>query len=286
MEFLRKKEAISYFSKRSNNKDTILLAKDTNETGSKKFVVTQKKKLYKSIKYGDNNFYEFWTSDMEIKFSLDIDLENDIDNPKSIVLENANNVVKELRKFSTGYSLNNVIFLKSNPTEKKINSYHIVFNKIKFKNHTYCNNFFAYLKTKYDMIGCDESIYNMTVLRCCYCTKMSQNNALRPFKFKNIESIYEKKISKSYFYKTLVTNVQGCKVLINKKFIKTKKSKSIPTKNSKDKSYDIFNERKLELILKKLPDKYVDDYNYWIKIGMILHNIDENYFKLGKIGVN
>ena len=280
MEFLRKKEAISYFTKRSDNKDVVLLAKDTNESGSKKFIVTNKKKLYKTIKNGDNNFYEFWKPDMEIKFSLDIDLENDVENPKALVLQNAQDVVTEFKNFLTGYSLDNVIFLKSNPTDKKINSYHIVFNKIKFKNHTYCKNFFAYLKSKYEMTGCDESIYNMTVLRCCYCTKMSQNNALRPFKFKNINSIYEKKISKSYFYKTLVTNVHGCKVLINKKLIKTGEKKSIQTKNSKEKSYDIFNERKLEQILKKLPDKYVDDYNYWIKIGMILHNIDENYFKL------
>ena len=70
---------------------------------------------------------------------------------------------------------------------------------------------------------------------------MSQNNALRPFKFKNIDSIYEKKVSKSYFYKTLITNVHGCKVLINKKFIKTGEKKSIQSKSSKEKSYDIFN---------------------------------------------
>ena len=50
MEFLRKKEAISYFSKRSDNKDVVLLAKDINENGSKKFIVTHKKKLYKTIK--------------------------------------------------------------------------------------------------------------------------------------------------------------------------------------------------------------------------------------------
>ena len=50
MEFLRKKEALSYFTKRSNNKDIVLLAKDINELGSKKFLVTHKKKLFKSIK--------------------------------------------------------------------------------------------------------------------------------------------------------------------------------------------------------------------------------------------
>ena len=278
MEYIRKKDALLHFLKLSNTDNLVLLAQDKNKEGSKKFTILSSKDLYTNIKSNDNNYYEFWTNYQEIKFSLDIDLPNEAIKPAQIVYNNCKNVIKEFKKFLSNYSMENIIILKSKPTPLKLNSYHIIFDKIKFKNHKYCKNFFNYLKNKYTMEGCDDSIYNQTVLRCCYCVKHGRDNILKPIVFKNIKSLYPgKKPTFSFFKKTLITNIDSCKLIIDKMFEVKEVSKVTYESNM---NHEIFNERKIETILNALPSKYVDDYNYWIKIGMILHTIDANYFKL------
>jgi hypothetical protein len=280
MEYIRKKDALLHYTKLSNTDNIVLLAKDKNKEGSKKFSMLSEKELFNKIQKLDNNWYEFWTDSQEVKFSLDIDLENNVTSPAKIVYKNCKNVIAELKKFRSDYSMKNVIILKSNPTNLKHNSYHVIFDTIKFKTHKYCRNFFSYLKSKYDMTGCDNSIYNLTVLRCCYCVKFNRDNMLKPIMFKNIKSIYPgKKPNLTFFKKTLITNTKSCKLLIDHNF-EVPESKSTSYTLPKKVNHEIFNERKLELILKSLPEKYVDDYNYWIKIGMILHSMDPNYFKL------
>ena len=280
MEFIRKKDALLHYSKLSNTKNIVLLAKDRNNEGSKKFTMLTEEDLFSRITNLDTNWYEFWTENQEIKFSLDIDLDNNESSPAKVVFKNCKNVIKELRTFKPNYDMSNVIILKSNPTDLKLNSYHVIFDNIKFKTHKYCRSFFSYLKSKYDMKGCDSSIYNLTVLRCCYCNKFKRKNMLKPIAFKNIKSIYPgKKANLNFFQKTLVTNVKSCKLLIDKFFEESEKKIETYIENKKV-DHEIFNERKLEFILKSLPEKYVDDYNYWIKIGMILHSMDTNYFKL------
>jgi len=286
MNFLkRKRDTELHYNKLSDKKDIILVAKDIGKNGAKTFTTTSNKTLYETIlsnnkKSVESNFYEFWLADQEIKFSLDIDLENTCKNPNTIVHKNCRNVINELKKFKSNYSYKNVLILKSKPTDLKLNSFHVIFTGVKFKSHKHAKNFFNHLKKTYEMKGCDDSIYNSTVLRCCYCTKFGRDNYLLPFKFKNIDSIYEKKLNFKFFKKTLITDVSDCKTLIDKEFRIVEKENIVYSSTNNDNSYEIFNERKLKSILDALPEKYVDEYNEWIKIGMILHNIDVNYFKL------
>ena len=284
MEFFRKHDTLLYMSKLDKKDDLFMFAKDKNKSGSKKFYIMKIKEAYDSIiNDKDNNYYEFWNDSQELKFGLDIDFENTITQPKKQVRNICISVINELKSFYPTYSFSDVIILKSVPTKIKLNSYHIIFDNIKFKNHKHCKGFFNYLKTKSPMLYCDDSIYNMTVLRCCYCEKKGRKNELKPFKFKGIDSIYTKSPSLSFFSRTLLTNVTNCKIVVDKNFdikINEKNSNIIYSNSNPDASYEIFNERKLKQILSELPEKYVDNYDLWIKIGMILHNIDVNYFKL------
>jgi hypothetical protein len=281
MQFFKKRDAILYQSKLDKKKDIYLFAKDKNETGAKIFYINSLKNIYNLILKGKTNFYEFWTESQELKFSLDIDFENTEKNANKIVKNICKFVIKELKEFHPNYSFSDVIILKSLPTDIKQNSFHIIFDKVKFKNHKQCRGFFNYLKSKNEMPYCDSSIYNNTVLRCCYCEKKGKQNTLKPFKFKNVDSIYTRKSTFEFFSKTLITNVDSCKVLVTTKF-ETNVPENIvyASESNNDSSYEIFNERKLKQILNSLPEKYVDNYDLWIKIGMILHNINTNYFKL------
>ena len=284
--FTRKRDAELHYSKLSNNNDILLVARDIAKTGAKNFLTVAVNKLYNKILENDSkkkssNFYEFWTPGQPIKFSLDIDLPNTCKNARNLVYINTKCVIKELKKFKTNYSLENVVFLKSRPTDYKQYSYHVIFDGIQFKDHQECKNFFNYLKTKYKMEGCDDSIYNLTVLRCCYNSKMGRNNELKPYAFKGKKSIYPgKTVNYKFFLKTLITYVDDCKVTIKNQFKVSEKTKLEYSAYKKESANDIFNERKLKTILNALPSKYVNDYTLWLNIGMILHNIDTNYFKL------
>ena len=140
MQFFKKRDAILYQSKLDKKKDIYLFAKDKNETGAKLFYINSMKNVYNLILKGKNNFYEFWTESQELKFSLDIDFENTEKNANKIVKNICKFVISELKEFHPNYSFSDVIILKSLPTDIKQNSFHIIFDKVKFKNHKHSAN--------------------------------------------------------------------------------------------------------------------------------------------------
>ena len=72
MKFLRKIEAINYYTNKIKNKTNIqygLFQEDVDRSGSKCFYVEDIHKIYnKIINVAEPHFYEFWTDNMKIAF--------------------------------------------------------------------------------------------------------------------------------------------------------------------------------------------------------------------------
>ena len=191
MIFHKKRDAVIKL-KQSNNPNLRLVQKDSDELGSKKFLVITQNELFDFIKKAQSNnkhpyFYESWLEKTNILFSLDIDAPNDIDNEKfdKVISKNITNVIKSAKNFyDYEYDVDNVIVLKTNKQPNK-QSAHVIFRGLAFENHLICKNFFfRMIRDKIKLEYCDASIYGLTCLRTCYSTKKGKEFPLLPHKIK------------------------------------------------------------------------------------------------------
>lgn len=295
MKFLTKADAISYYIKNNSDKKLHLFQEDINRAGNKQFYVLLSSQILNKIKkYQNNHFYEFWTDRCKLKFSLDIDIKTSdlngikIDEKIKNIIINVINGAKIYYDYQ--YDIGNIIVLKNDDIiQKKENpnkiSYHVIFNGLVFDNYICCKDFFIRLSKDYDMSWCDKAIYNMTCFRLCFNSKMGKNAILMPVKYiiNNKATNYmnfnaEEKEFNKFWLDTLITHIDMNHVhkLIDKSYIKT--STSI-LKPKVENTNDVSNIN-LEKILFDLPLEYCDDYDKWIKIGMILCNISHDNYDL------
>ena len=218
MIFHKKRDAVIKL-KQSNNPNLRLVQKDSDELGSKKFLVITQNELFDFIKKAQSNnkhpyFYESWLEKTNILFSLDIDAPNDIDNEKfdKVISKNITNVIKSAKNFyDYEYDVDNVIVLKTNKQPNK-QSAHVIFRGLAFENHLICKNFFfRMIRDKIKLEYCDASIYGLTCLRTCYSTKKGKEFPLLPHKIKignNFTSTindYDSELD--FFVQTLITTI-------------------------------------------------------------------------------
>jgi len=136
----------------------------------------------------------------------------------------------------------------------------------------------------------DDSIYGMKCFRICFNSKFGYNNSLYPIKididnnstnFPNIKiknfnnNIYE------YWLNTLISYNYNYDILIDhyiniNKNKKNKNDNNIEndiTENDEEKKYYYYSIDIIKDIIYSLPNKYYDEYEYWISMGFILHNL-------------
>jgi hypothetical protein len=189
--FFKKSDAVQYYKKYCNNNELKLFAEDITDKGNKRYYVMKLDELFNKIIHCEySSYYEFWTNTTNLKFALDIDIpfnEVEIYNDSlNIVKDNILKIqlsAKELYDheykvsdfFVLENDLNSVIF-----ESKKKFSYHVICNGLAFENHTVIKDFFNNTNDKYDLKYCDSSIYNLSCLRMCFCTKKGKNDILLP----------------------------------------------------------------------------------------------------------
>ena len=281
MPYYKKENAVLKLNK-SNNKNLKLIQEDKNINGEKIFYIMDNRELYTKIKKKiDNNitpnYYESWTDNTNLLFSLDIDINDKNINIEEILVNNIKLIIKYGKKFyNYEYKTKNIFLLKSiNQTEKY--SYHIIFRGLIFENNKLLRNFYDRINELEELKYCDKSIYNLTCLRTCFSSKKSKDSILTSYKLKingketmGLEN-YENEFD--YFEKTLITNID----YEDKEFIKKEKHVDIEKiENDVDLITEIKSNNDIENILSYLPSKYCEEFNLWNKVGICLFSIDEN----------
>ena len=106
-----------------------------------------------------------------------------------------------------------------------------------------------------------------------FCTKKNSNSILEPYVINyNNQSTGKYNNNKTFWYNTLITNVN-----LNEKIINTTKTiKNKITNNINTNSKNI----QLETLLEKLPKEYNDDYNKWIKVAFACYNDNVNNYDI------
>ena len=292
--FFKKSDAIKYYKTYCSNNQLKLFAEDIEVKGNKRYYVFKLEEVFnKIIQCEYSSYYEFWTNTTSLKFALDIDIPfNEIDNYNDSLNIVKNNIKKiklsarelyeHIYKFSDFIVLENEF--NSVITELKTKfSFHVVCNGLAFENYNVVKDFFNYTNDKHNLEYCDSSIYNLSCLRICYCTKKGKNDKLKPIiiDIDNNQTFDYLSLNDTFkiWKKTLITYINPNTKIIPKTSIKYKPKETKETKEFKK----IVNNLKIKDILYKLPFDYCDNYNKWIKIGMILFNIstpENDYYNL------
>jgi hypothetical protein len=286
MSFIKKKDAISQYEKLSKGRNTnlYLFQEDVNDKAKKQFLVRSIKDIYDKtiIDNKQSHYYEFWQKNTFMKFALDIDLPKDgisYEDSQEILKKNIEDVIYYADQFYEHiYDISDVIVLETLPHElsSKKYSYHVIFDGLKFSSHLVCKDFFKRMKLETELRGCDESIYNLGCLRIMGSTKKGQKRILEPVEYRIGGK--QTKIGKDlkFFQKTLITYTEDIKDenLIDDSCIENNYEDLVDEKDQsteKDPKENIDN-IDIEKILNGLPIEMCDNYQSWIRIGMILKN--------------
>ena len=288
--FNNKNDAIKYYNNISNN-DLLLFQEDISISGKKKFIISEPENIFNNImNKEESNYYEFWNDKNSISFGMDIDITENMSIIESRIVINKIiiNVINGVKiLYDKEINTKDIYVLQSNIYKDKCKiSYHVIFKNLIFKNYTYCKDFFINLKLHFDMKYCDESIYGLKCFRTCFSSKKGINNVLVPIRLKILDNeielgntcFPENKDIMTYWKNTLITyinNENSNNIYINN-YIKIKNEKQIKINydNDLDNDEQIFNIDKIKNILFSLPSKYYDDYESWISVGFILHNME------------
>ena len=293
MKFFKKNEAINHYNKikdKSIKSNSKLFQEDVDRAGTKCFYVCSPKKIFDRIeKLAEPHFYEFWTDQTNMVFGMDIDYDTSKDDtpPDELLKKIINIVIDGANKYyDHKYKMKDIIILENDNLVQKLenpNKYsaHIVFRGLNFESCIVAKDFFLRLDKDYGIskLYVDKSIYNMTCLRLFMNSKMGKHAVLLPKKLiidgasslstkiyentKNIKDFY------NFFLTTMLTHTNPADKMIMIKDLKNKIDKCQSPQKVADQN-DIANIN-IESILMNLPGKYYDEYDEWIKIGMVLH---------------
>jgi hypothetical protein len=286
MKFLKKQEAINNYNKLKNKENKMLFAEDVDRAGTKCFYVCGPKEIFsKTEKTAEPHFYEFWTDQTKLVFGVDIDFDKSKEEstPDEILTNTINAVIDGAKKYyNHNYKASDIIILENDAMTQQIDnpnkySAHIIFRGLNFSSCVVTKDFFLRLDKDYQISKnfVDKSIYNMTCLRLFLSSKMGKQSILVPKKFEingrptsicNINGSKEDLFD--FFCKTMITYTDPKSKIIGLKDIKHKQDQLMP--KCADHGNDISNIN-IESILMNLPSKYYDEYDYWVKVGMILH---------------
>jgi len=172
------------------------------------------------------------------------------------------------------YDISDVIILETVPQElsEKKYSYHVIFDGLMFANHLVCKDFFRRMKEQTDLLGCDESIYNLGCLRIMGSSKMGESRILEPVQY--CINGKDTKIGNNinFFSSSLITFTENINSdnFIDESYVKNPVENLIEEKDDENK-LDI-NNIDIQRILDGIPIETCDNYQTWMRICMILHN--------------
>lgn len=293
MQFLKKQDAINYYNKLKNKNNIYLFQEDINKAGSKCFYVKNPEIIFDKLeRQVESHFYEFWTDQSKLVFGVDIDYDtkkNDL-NPDQLLINVIHIVFEGAKKYyDHEYKMSDIIILENDKYAQKIDnpnkySAHIIFRGLEFQNCTVTKDFYLRLDKDYKISDyfVDKSIYNMTCLRLFLNSKMNKTAILTSKKMiidgtqtmscnlnGSRNNLY------NFFLNSMLTYTTGNVKLITSKDVIHKQERLMPKCFENDNDISNVN---IESILMSLPSKYYDDYENWIKVGMILytHSTEEN----------
>ena len=283
MSLFTKKDAILQYDRISNSKknvDLYLFQEDVHTNGKKQFLVKATKDIFTKMKDNRNNhYYEFWKKDTPLKFALDIDIPK-----KNITYEQSQGILKKNitdtiyyaeQFYDHVYDISDVIVLETLPQElsDKKYSYHVIFDGLMFASHLVCKDFFRRMKEESDMIGCDESIYNLGCLRIMGSSKKGEDRVLTAVKYEISGKNTKVGNDLNFFRSSLITYTENIKGdnFISESEVENKPEDLIDPKDAEIVDKDI-SQIDIEAILDKLPIDMCDNYASWLRIGMILYN--------------
>jgi len=283
MSFVTKKDAIKQYdilAKKKNN-DLFLFQEDVKKGGKKQFLVKKTSDIYDKITKDNknNHYYEFWQKNTPIKFALDMDIPKkniSYEDSQEILKKNIQDVLYYADAFYEHvYDVKDVIVLETLPQElsEKKYSYHVIFDGLMFASHLVCKDFFRRLKEESEMIGCDESIYNLGCLRIMGSSKMGEERILEPVQYTINGKQTKIGNDLNFFRSTMITFTENINPnnFIDESYVENKVEDLIDEKDIEDTKEDISN-IDIQKILDNLPMDVCDNYPTWIRIGMILHN--------------
>lgn len=278
--FLKKKDAIVHLNKHNSSKIK-LFGEDITTSGSKCYYVCPPEAIFeKIINNKDCHYYEFFLPNKSMVFGVDLDISKEkvktYTEANDIVKESINIICKAAKEiYNFNYKISDFIVLENHPEYQLSNpkkfSYHIIVRGLEFPDGLTAKTFYKKLEDQYNFKYGDPSIYH-NCLRLCYSSKMGNKAYLLPKNFKiNSESTYHLPGGGTdeelfdFWCKTLMTNTEDTRFKVNKEVIKpTKLSTPLKIKST------ISDDNLIEII-NKLPEEFRDDYDKWIRIGMILH---------------
>jgi hypothetical protein len=280
MSFITKKDAIKQYDNlaKKKNTDIYLFQEDIKKGGKKQFLVKSTKDIYEKIKENKtNHYYEFWLKDTPIKFSLDMDIPK-----KDITYEMSQDILKkniqEVLYYSEifydhVYDISDIIILETQPQElsDKKYSYHVIFDGLIFASHLVCKDFFRRMKEDCELVGCDESIYNLGCLRLMGSSKMGEERILEPIEYRINEQSTKIGNDLNFFRSTMITFTENINQdnFIDESYVENKIEDLIIEKDIEKEDISNIN---IEKILEKLPIGMCDNYQSWIRVAMILYN--------------
>lgn len=292
-ELLRK-----YNAKNEDEKKKIMIFQADKDSNFRKvFILSEPIHIFNKMlenenndKKDENNYYEAWLDNTPLIFSLDIDIRDIYLNEDDIAHSLTSNVISGINEVLLHeYNAEKVIVLKSNFDEinGKKQSFHVIFRGLKFENVQGCKLFYEILSKKFDMSYSDASIYKITCFRTCFSSKNGVNNMLAPYNRMEIDGkktcVFQADTSEElykYWLKTLITRTTSDEILIETEELRKIHNEVCVNNiddvvfynNIKDIRHSNFSLEKIDDLLFKLPAKYYNDYDLWLKTGMILAN--------------
>ena len=290
MSFVTKKDAIKQYDilSKKKNTDVYLFQEDVKKGGKKQFLVKASKDMFDKITKDnkDNHFYEFWLKNMPIKFALDMDIPKQnitYEQSQGIMVKNIEDIIYYAEEFYDHvFNISDVIILETTPQEAsdKKYSYHVIFDGLIFANHLVCKDFFRRMKEQTELLGCDESIYNLGCLRIMGSSKKGEQRILEPVQY--CINGKDTKIGNdlNFFRSSLITFTENINPnnFVDESFVKTPVEDLVDEKDV-DVKEDI-NNIDIPKILEGLPSEMYDNYQTWMRVCMILHNTSK------KSGIN
>jgi hypothetical protein len=290
MSFVTKKDAINHYDRLSKGKNTelYLFQEDINNKAKKQFLVKTTKDIYDKITIDNknNHYYEFWQKNTSIKFALDLDILKQDPILGPITYEQSQDVLKKNiqdvlyyaeQYYDHVYNVDDIMVLETLPQElsEKKYSYHVIFDGLMFASHLVCKDFFRRMKKETELFGCDESIYNLGCLRIMGSTKKGEERILEPVQYRINKKLTKIGTDLNFFRSTLITyteNINGDN-FIDESFIENSYEELIDEKDVGDKDKDCkIDNIDIEKILNELPLEVCDNYQPWLRVGMILYN--------------
>lgn len=263
-----------------NKKKLYMFGEDKTTKGNKKFFALDHNTIYSLSAKKKFHLYEYFSQEDKLKLFLDIDIKPE-NIPKNVnKTEYFNNILdKSINTVTTHLEKYNItnpqyIILFSCGAGKL--SAHIIFNDVIFKNIEEMLFFMSNIKSSL----IDDKIIDMKPYRKTGCFRMlwsskcGTNRILEFYKAINYTHNNDKQLFMDCLLRNIPKNHQLVEIKLPKnvkviKKIKPKKAHHVVIGEYKKTNYPI---SLLQKYVDILDASRADDYNDWLKVGMVLHN--------------